>query len=159
LLSDTGPWEIAVTVDGADEVDVALNLIKGGGAAHAREKIVNHASRRNIIIVDASKLSRNLGEKWPVPIEVLRFAHLTTAEALGRLGRPVLRTKDGLAVTTDAGNLVYDLFVGPIPDPAALDCAIAAVPGVVETGLFVGRADLVIVADASGIRKLEPRRR
>ena len=70
LLSDDGPWDIAVTIDGADEVSDALDLIKGGGGAHTREKIVNYSSARNVIIVDASKLSRRLGEQWPVPVEV-----------------------------------------------------------------------------------------
>src|SRR5512147_1145391 len=78
LLPDDGPWDIAVTIDGADEVDDALDLIKGGGGAHTREKIVNYSSRRNVIIVDASKLSRRLGESWPVPVEVLPFAYLAT---------------------------------------------------------------------------------
>src|SRR5580693_8474570 len=78
LLPDDGPWAIDVTVDGADEVSDALDLVKGGGAAHTREKIVNYASKRNVIIVDGSKLSAHLGERWPVPIEVLPFAHNTT---------------------------------------------------------------------------------
>jgi ribose 5-phosphate isomerase A len=157
LASDDGPWDIAVTVDGADEVDRALNLVKGGGAAHTREKIVNFASRRNVIIVDASKVSNELGEKWPVPIEVLRFAHLATAKALSRFGRPVRRERDGAPVTTDSGNFVYDLHAGTIGDPGALDRELHAVPGVVETGLFVGRADVVLVAEPGGVRRLERR--
>src|SRR3954451_15831553 len=78
LLSDDGPWDIAVTVDGADEVDDALDLIKGGGGPHTREKIANFSSRRTVIIVDASKLSRRLVEQWAAPVEVLPFAHLAT---------------------------------------------------------------------------------
>jgi len=154
LLSDDGPWDIAVTVDGADEVDSDLNLIKGGGAAHTREKIVNHASRKNVIIVDGSKISARLGEKWPVPVEVIRFAHLATARALSHMGRVVRRARDGAPIITDAGNFVYDVFTGPLADPAAMDRALRDVPGVVETGLFVGRADLVIVADEAGVRRL-----
>jgi ribose 5-phosphate isomerase A len=150
LHGDDGPWEIDVTVDGADEVDEKLNLIKGGGGAQTREKIVNFASRRNVIIVDGSKLSKKLGEKWPVPIEVLPFAHLQTAAQLSRLGTPKMRE----GFRTDAGNYVYDLRTGPIDDPAAMDRAIRDIPGVVETGLFVGRADVVIVAEEGGIRKL-----
>jgi ribose 5-phosphate isomerase A len=157
LLGDEGPWDIAMTVDGADEVDDRLNLIKGGGAAHTREKIVNYASRKNVIIVDDSKLSRLLGEKWPIPLEVLQFARLTTMRALERLGRVVPRERDGKAVITDAGNLVYDLFAGTVPDPAALDLVLHAIPGVVETGLFVGRADVLIVAGKDGVRRLEKR--
>ena len=146
LLGDDGPWEIDVTVDGADEVDDALNLIKGGGGAQTREKMVSYASKRNVIIVDHSKLSKRLGEKWPVPIEVLRFAHLQTRRLLADLGTPKLRERNGAPWITDAGNLLYDLTVVPIADPGALDRRIRGVPGVVETGLFIGRADLVLVA-------------
>ena len=153
LLFDDGPWDIAVTVDGADEVDDALDLIKGGGGAHTREKIVNFSSRRNVIIVDASKISHRLGEKWPVPVEVLPFAHLATHAHLARLGRPTLRLSGGAPVRTDAGNLIYDLACGPIADPAAVDTAIRGIPGVVETGLFVGRTDVVLIASASGVER------
>jgi ribose 5-phosphate isomerase A len=158
LLSDDGPWAIDVTVDGADEVDAALNLIKGGGAAQTREKIVNYASKRNVIIVDESKVSTRLGEKWPVPIEVLSFAHPMTATHLARFGTPVLRIKDGAVVRTDAGNVIYDLKTGPIDAPADLDRELRAIPGVVETGLFVGRCDLLIVADPAGVRRVLPPR-
>jgi ribose 5-phosphate isomerase A len=154
LLPDDGPWDIALTVDGADEVDASLNLIKGGGAAHTREKIVNYASRRNVIIVDGSKMSKSLGEKWPVPVEVVVFAHLQTHKRLEEFGRPVLRQKAGSVVRTDAGNVIYDVHAGEIRDPAALDRAMRAIPGVVETGLFIGRADVVLVAEASGVRRL-----
>ncbi len=154
LLDDTGPWTIDLCVDGADEVNDALDLIKGGGGAHTREKIVNFASKKNAIIVDASKLSARLGEKWAVPVEVLTFAHLTTRQALGHLGQPTLRLRAGAPVITDSGNYIYDLAVPPIDAPAALDRELRTVPGVVETGLFCGRADWVIVAEAQGIRKL-----
>jgi len=153
LLSDDGPWDIAVTVDGADEVDGALDLIKGGGGAHTREKIVNFSSRRNVIVVDASKLSRRLGERWPVPVEVLPFAHLATRAHLARLGTPTLRTTGGAPFKSDAGNLIYDLATGPIADARALDRALRAIPGVVETGLFVGRADVVLVAGDTGVER------
>jgi ribose 5-phosphate isomerase A len=157
LLDDEGPWDIAVTVDGADEVSDALDLIKGGGAAHTREKIVNYSSRRNIIVVDASKCSARLGERWPVPLEVLPFAHRATCAQLARHGAPKLRERDGAPVRTDAGNLVYDLRCPPIAEPAALDAALRAIPGVVETGLFVGRADVVLVAGAHGLeRRVRP---
>ena len=116
LLPNDGPWSIDVTVDGADEVSEALDLVKGGGAAHTREKIVNYASARNVIIVDESKLSTLLGEKWKIPIEVLSFAHPMTAAHLGRVGEPTLRMKDGSVVRTDAGNVIYDLGV-PAPSP------------------------------------------
>jgi ribose 5-phosphate isomerase A len=154
LLSDDGPWQIAVTVDGADEVDPRLNLIKGGGGAQTREKIVNFSSGKNVIVVDGSKLSPLLGTTWPVPIEVLAFASLATASHLAGHGEPVLRVRDGQPVRTDSGNVIYDLRCGTIADPGALDRVLRAIPGVVETGLFVGRADVVIVADAGGIQRL-----
>jgi ribose 5-phosphate isomerase A len=155
MLDDEGPWDIDVNVDGADEVSAALDLIKGGGGAHAREKIVNYAAKRNVVIVDASKLSTRLGERWAVPVEVLRFAHGTTRAHLARFGEPRLRAHSGAPVQTDAGNWIYDLAAGPIDDPGALDRALRGVPGVVETGLFVGRADVVIVADARGARRID----
>jgi ribose 5-phosphate isomerase A len=155
LLEDEGPWDIDVNVDGADEVSDGLDLIKGGGGAHTREKIVNYAARRNVVIVDASKLSGQLGERWPVPIEVIPFAHGTTRARLEGFGRPALRERGGSPVVTDAGNLIYDLHVGPIPDPGALDRELHAIPGVVETGLFVARADVVLVAGEPGVRRLQ----
>ncbi len=156
LADDDGPWDIDVCVDGADEVDERLNLIKGGGGALTREKIVNRASRRNVIIVDSSKLSRRLGERWPVPVEVFRFGHGSTAAALRPFGEPVLRLVDGRPFVTDAGGYIYDLRCGAIDDPAALERELDQIPGVAETGLFVGRATLVIVADKDGLRTLSP---
>jgi ribose 5-phosphate isomerase A len=155
LLDDVGPWAIDVTVDGADEVSSDLDLIKGGGGAHAREKIVNHASRRNIIVVDGSKLSRRLGEHRDVPLEILPFAHGTTRQHLATHGVATLRLHDGKPARTDAGNMLCDLAMkSPIDDPAALDRALRSIPGVVETGLFVGRADVVLVADGRAVRRL-----
>lgn len=155
LLAGDGPFTIDVTVDGADEVSRDLHLIKGGGACHLREKIVNHASRQNLIIVDDSKLSAQLGERWPVPVEVVQFGHLTTAQHLAALGVPTLRVRDGAPVRTDSGHLIYDVAAGIITDPRALDRALRQVPGVVETGLFIDRVDRVIVAGEHGVRQLE----
>jgi ribose 5-phosphate isomerase A len=154
LLDDPGPWQIDLCVDGADEVSAALDLIKGGGAAHTREKIVNFASKKNLIIVDASKLSPLLGEKRAIPVEVLVFGHLTTERALEHFGRPVLRLLGDAPLLTDSGNYIYDVSVAPLSDPSAVDRALRQVPGVVETGLFCGRTDWVIVAEAQGIRQL-----
>lgn len=154
LLDDDGPWSVDVCVDGADEVSARLDLIKGGGGCHAREKIVNQAARTNIIIVDESKLAEQLGERWPVPVEVLRFGHAATAVLLGRLGRVTLREKQGKPWLTDAGNLIYDVETGPIADPRGLERELSTLPGVVETGLFVDRTDRLIVAGTSGIREL-----
>lgn len=154
LLSDDGPWDIAVCVDGADEVDPNLDLVKGGGGAQTREKIVNFSARKNVIIVDGSKLSPTLGTTWSVPIEVLPFAHLATRSHLAKFGTPVLRHKGDAPWKTDAGNLIYDVKTGPISDAATLDTKLRAIPGVVETGLFVGRADVVLVARESGVERL-----
>jgi len=157
LLADEDAWgEIAVTVDGADEVDEHLDMIKGGGGALTREKIVNDASRRNVIIVDESKMKKRLGESWAIPVEVLRFGFGHTKAALAKLGEPRVRERDGATYVTDAGNYIVDLATGPIADARALDLALHAIPGVVETGLFLARASLVIVAGPSGIRRLTP---
>lgn len=156
LAPADGPWEIALTVDGADEVSAGLDLIKGGGAAHTREKIVNQASLMNVIVVDESKLSTQLGEKWPVPVEVLSFAHHATISLLTAFGPVAVRHKEGAAIKTDSGNFVVDVQCGTIADPYQLDTQLRSVPGVVETGLFCGRADLVLVAGAEGIIELRP---
>jgi len=154
LLDDAGPWNIDLCVDGADEVSAALDLIKGGGGAHTREKIVNYQARTNVIIVDESKLSERLGEKRAVPIEVVTFGHGTTARLLERFGKPELRTSAGKPFVTDSGNFIYDLRTEPIADPAALERELHELPGVVESGLFCARADVVIVAGQAGVRKL-----
>jgi ribose 5-phosphate isomerase A len=154
LLPDDGPWDIALTVDGADEVSAALDLVKGGGGCHAREKIVNYSSRLNVIIVDETKLSQTLGEKWPVPVEVLPFGRGSTVRALSDFGHVAIRERDGRPWLTDAGNFIFDVHAGRIERPAELDARLRAVPGVVETGLFVGRADRVVVAGSAGIRVL-----
>lgn len=157
LLGDEDAWgEIAVTVDGADEVDEHLHLIKGGGGALTREKIVNDASKRNVIIVDESKMKKRLGETWAVPVEVLKFGFDHTKAALAKLGKISVRTKNDATFVTDAGGYIVDVATGPIDDPAALDRAMRQIPGVVETGLFIARASIVIVAGANGIRKLTP---
>lgn len=159
LLGDDGPWDVLLCVDGADEVSDSLDLIKGGGGAHTREKIVNFASRRNVIIVDESKLSRHLGQRRAVPVEVLPFAHYQTAHLIGALGKPELRHQGGSVLRTDSGNYIYDLECGPIADPRALDATLKSIPGVVETGLFCGRTDAVVVARGAEIEVLHRRDR
>lgn len=156
LLDDAGPWRIDVCVDGADEVSSSLDLIKGAGGAHTREKIVNFASRLNVIIVDDGKLVDCLGEKRSLPVEVLPFGFNTTLGSLSALGEPKLRTlEDGSTpFLSDSGNYVVDLATGPVGEPGRLDQILRRLPGVVETGLFVGRADIVIVASADGVREL-----
>jgi ribose 5-phosphate isomerase A len=147
---------VDLTIDGADEVDPDLNLIKGGGGALLREKIVAQASRREIIVVDESKLSPALGTHWPVPVEVVPFGWRTQAAYLESLGaQPVLRlSDDGTPFKTDQGNLILDCRFGPISDPAQLAVRMGERAGIVEHGLFLGLATDVIVAGAEGIRHL-----
>jgi ribose 5-phosphate isomerase A len=154
LLDDDGPWRIDVCVDGADEVSRELDLIKGGGGAHTREKIVNYAARTNVIIVDDTKLVEHLGEKRAVPVEVLEFGVQTTMQALRSLGEPAIRTSAGKPIMTDAGNYIVDLATGAIADPSRLDRLVRTLPGVVETGLFIRRADIVVVAGPGGVSEL-----
>jgi ribose 5-phosphate isomerase A len=151
MLDDAGPWDVLLCVDGADEVSEELDLIKGGGGAHTREKIVNFAARKNVIVVDERKLSKRLGERWAVPVEVLPFAHRETARLLAAHGTPTLRSRAGAPFRTDSGNYVYDLATGPIEKPRELDIHLKTTPGVVETGLFCGRADVVLVARGSHV--------
>jgi ribose 5-phosphate isomerase A len=156
LLADDGPWPIEVTIDGADEVDDALCLSKGGGGALTREKIVSTASKRTVILCDASKLVRRLGETRPIAIEVVPFGHGETMLHLTRFGQPHLRSKVGGSspAITDNGNFLIDLAIEPTDDPAALDCGLRFIPGVVETGLFIHRADIVFVAHADRVDRL-----
>jgi ribose 5-phosphate isomerase A len=153
--------QIDLTIDGADEVERGtLNLIKGRGGALLREKIVAAASHRLAIIVDASKLVDRLGVRVPLPVEVVAFgleATQSTLEALGASARLRL-TPAGEPFVSDGGNRILDCSFGPIADPARLEERIGRVVGVVESGLFIGRADPVFVADASGVHRLESAR-
>ena len=147
---------IDLTIDGADEVDPDLNVIKGGGGALLREKIIAQASYRNIIIVDESKLSPQLGTKWALPIEVVPFAWRTEQlflESIG--GSATLRSGDKKTpYRTNQNNFILDTEFGPISDPAGLVSRLNARAGIVEHGLFLGLATDVIVAAGEGIRHL-----
>jgi ribose 5-phosphate isomerase A len=154
--------EIDLTVDGADEIGPGLSLIKGGGAALLREKLVWEASRRCVVIADAAKRVATLG-RFPLPIEVVAFGHKTTAlricDALVECdigAAPRLRQKDGVPVRTDNGNLIYDAACGAIVEPAALAFALKSVTGVVEHGLFLDLADLALIAGPDGVARVEP---
>ena len=145
---------VDLTIDGADEVDPQLDLIKGGGGALLREKIVAQASRRVAIVVDDSKLSPRLGTVWPVPVEVVPFAWVVVANALRDLGAdPVLRhiTGSHAAFVTDEGNWILDARFGPIDDPERLGAELARQAGIVEHGLFVGLAHDVLIAVDGGV--------
>jgi ribose 5-phosphate isomerase A len=152
---ETDP-DLALTVDGADEVDPELNVIKGGGNALLREKIVAQASHMLIIIVDETKLSNRLGETWPVPIEVIPFGWKTQASFLEDQGALVeLRmAESGAPLHTDQGNYILHCRFGPIADPHRLAHILDARAGIVEHGLFLGMANEVIVAGQEGIRRL-----
>lgn len=157
LTSFAEHQQIDVTIDGADEVERGtLNLIKGLGGALLREKIVAAASRRLAIIIDEVKLVDRLGTRTPVPVEVVPFGLEATRTALEVLGASVrLRLSPaGKPFVTDNGNRILDCSFGPIADPARLEERIGHVVGVVESGLFISRADPVFVADASGVRRL-----
>ncbi|BCX13050.1 MAG: ribose-5-phosphate isomerase A [Thermosynechococcus sp.] len=147
-LDDVEKLDIAI--DGADEVDPAKNLIKGGGAAHTREKIVDSLAEQFLVVVDSSKLVQKLGSTFPVPVEVLPLAVTPVSRALQALGgRPELRMgvkKDG-PVVTDQGNLILDVKFDDIPNPAELEKTLNNIPGVVENGLFVNLADVILIGE------------
>jgi len=159
-LDDLAPLDL--TVDGADEADRDLNLIKGGGGMLLREKIVAAASRRMIVIADESKLVARLG-KFVLPVEVVAFGHKSTAlrlaaalDALGYSRAPVsLRERGGEVFKTDSGNVIYDCALGSIAGAAKLAAALDAVPGVVEHGLFIGIATTLLIAGPGDVEVIE----
>jgi ribose 5-phosphate isomerase A len=151
-----------ITVDGADEIGPGLALIKGGGGALLREKIVAAASARMIVIADGSKYVDTLG-RFPLPIEIAPFGYGATEKAIhaaiaslqepGTL--PLRRSKDGHAFVTDGGHWIIDAALGRIENPGALAQALAAVPGVMEHGLFIGLAHMAIISASDGLRIVE----
>ena len=152
---------IDLTIDGADEVDPQLELIKGLGGALLREKIVARASTREIIVVDPSKLVERLGTHSPLPVEVAPFGWAPVQRQLAELALTVERrqTVDGETFVTDNGNYILDCRFERIDDPGALDQRVNAITGVVENGLFVGLADTVIVAHENGSCDIRERER
>ena len=157
LLDEALPRSADLTIDGADEVDPSFNLIKGGGGALLREKIVAQASRREIIIVDESKMSPHLGTRFFLPVEVLQFGWLSQKQFLEGLGAKIRQRVDETEtpILTDSGNYILDANLGPIQNPEKLAQALEGRAGIVEHGLFVGLATDVIVAGSNGVRHLQ----
>ena len=144
---------IDLTIDGADEVDPSLNLIKGLGGALVREKIIAHASNRLVIVADESKIVDYLGAKVPLPVEVVQFGWESTQMALNQIcQRSVLRQVNDQTFLSDNGNFILDCYFDQISDPKQIEIRINGIPGVVDNGLFVGRADRVIFGTADGIQ-------
>lgn len=153
MLPDDLPQDLDVTIDGADEVDPNLDLIKGGGGALLREKIVAQVSAREIIVVDETKPSPRLGTHFVVPVEVMPFAWRSQARFLKALGATytIRQNRAGAQFVTDSGNMILDCNFGPIADAKKLADALAGRAGIVEHGLFIGLATDLIVAGANGI--------
>lgn len=148
---------VDLTIDGADEVDAKMNLIKGGGGALLREKMVAQASKREVIIVDPSKLSTFLGERWALPVEVVTFGHGATRVFLNSLGcEAVLRldSATGSPYTTDQGNYIYDCNFGAMEYPGDIAARLDSRAGIVEHGLFLDLATDLVVASEDQIRHI-----
>ena len=150
-----------LTVDGADEVDDDLSLLKGGGGALLREKLIAFNSKKMIVIADDTKKVSKLGE-FRLPIELIKFEHKITInrvleklENIGYPGTAELRVINGNPFTTDSENLIYDLSIGLIEEPAIIDNLLNSIPGVVENGLFVDMANIVIIGEQNGVKIIE----
>jgi ribose 5-phosphate isomerase A len=149
--------EIDITIDGADEVDSSLNLIKGGGGALTREKIIAYNSKKVIIIVDDSKVVKALGIDFPLPVEVIKFGWTSTKKALEKFGCEVIRREviQSEPYISDNGNYILDCDFDHITNPEELEKDIKTIPGVVENGLFINLTDEVIVGGKQGIVTLD----
>jgi len=149
--------EIDITIDGADELNPRLNLIKGGGGALTREKVIASASKKMVVVADSSKVVAVLG-KFPLPVEVIAFARAVVERKIAALGAsPKLRTKaDGSPYITDNGNQILDCSFGKIADPPALALSLSNIPGIVEHGLFIGLAKMALVGRGNVVQELRP---
>lgn len=159
LIEADDRWEIDVAIDGADQVDPAFNLIKGGGGALLKEKIVAASAKQFIVLVDHTKRVPVLGGSFPLPIEVIPFGWGSTAREIEARtkSRVVLRERQGLPFKTEAGHLILDVHIERIDQPRDLEVALNQIPGVVETGLFVGRTTLLIVGAPDGVQTYQVR--
>ncbi|MDH4082821.1 MAG: ribose-5-phosphate isomerase RpiA [Nitrospira sp.] len=156
LLDSENRWEIDVAIDGADQVDPGFNLIKGGGGALLKEKIVAASAKQFIVMVDHTKQVPVLGGSFPLPIEVIPFGWGSTAREIERVTKSpvILRTRQGAPFKTEAGHFIVDVQINRIDQPAELETALNSIPGVVGTGLFVGRTNIVIVGTPQGVQTL-----
>ena len=145
--------QIDIDIDGADEIDPQLNLIKGGGGALLREKIIASASQRFIVVGDASKQVKHLG-KFPLPIEVIPFAQSLISKRISALGAQVSLRGGAAPFVTDEGHHILDCTFGEILDPAALAAKLKAIPGVVEHGLFIGMAEMALIGKDGGVSRI-----
>ena len=157
LMDDSLPQSLDITIDGADEIDPQFNVIKGGGGALLREKIVAQATARLIIVADETKLSPRLGTLFALPVEVLRFGFRSQSHFLESLGAKlsIRKNSDGTTFLTDSGNLIFDCNFGPIADPRALALKLGARAGIIEHGMFLGLVSEVVVAGPNGVRHLQ----
>jgi ribose 5-phosphate isomerase A len=154
LIETDDAWSIDVAIDGADQVDPNLNVMKGGGGALLKEKIVAAAAARFIVMVDHSKCVSTLGNSFPLAIEVIPFGWGSTARHIERLtgAKVILRERQGRIFISESGHYILDVHIGSIEEPAQLETDLNRVPGVVETGLFVGRTALLIIGTPDGVR-------
>jgi ribose 5-phosphate isomerase A len=161
LLDAENRWEIDVAIDGADQVDPGFNLIKGGGGALLNEKIGAASAKQFIVMVDHTKQGPVLGGSFPLPIEVIPFGWGSTAREIESLtkSRVVLRERNGTPFKTEAGHFILDVQMNRIDRPAELETALNRIPGVVETGLFVGRTSVLIVGTPQGVQTLHAPRK
>ncbi|GMV50360.1 ribose-5-phosphate isomerase RpiA [Nitrospirales bacterium NOB] len=153
LIESDNAWSLDLAIDGADQVDPRWNLVKGGGGALLKEKIVAAAATQFIVMVDHTKLVPSLGGSFPLPIEVVPFGWGSTARHMERIsgGRAILRERNGTVFQTEAGHVILDLHIPPIEDPRSLETDLNQIPGIVETGLFIGQTGILIVGDAQGV--------
>lgn len=156
LIDSENRWEIDVAIDGADQVDPDFNLIKGGGGALLKEKIVAASAKQFIVMVDYTKQASVLGGSFPLPIEVIPFGWGGTARKIEALtgSRVVLRERNGVPLKTENCHFIVDVHIDRIDQPGELETALNLIPGVVETGLFVCRTHVLIIGTPQGVRTL-----